>query len=71
MKQSISHLGAPCTSMAIGIKRCPLLKPSIFGDLSNGIKFHICTCWSINGTWSHHLPHKVSNHYIGNKDLIL
>jgi cytochrome c biogenesis protein CcdA len=27
MKQSISHLGAPCTSMAIGIKWCPSWNP--------------------------------------------
>jgi hypothetical protein len=51
-------------------KMVPLLKPSIFANLSNGVKFRNYTCWSINDTWSHYLLHHVSNHHIGNENLV-
>jgi hypothetical protein len=36
-------------------KMVPLMKPSIFADFSNGIRFHVCTRWSTNDTCSHRL----------------
>jgi hypothetical protein len=51
-------------------KVVPLMKPSIFGDISNGTKFCNYTCWSINDTQDHRLPHWVSNHHIGNENLV-
>ncbi len=52
-------------------KMVPLVKPSILGNLNNGIKFCNCICWSSNDTRSHHLQRQISNHHIGNEDLIL
>jgi len=46
------------------------MKPFILADLNNGTKFHNCNCWSTNDTRSH-LSHWVSNHHIGNEDLVL
>jgi len=43
MKRSISCSGVTCISMAIEIKWYPLMKPSIFTNLSNGTKFYNCT----------------------------
>jgi hypothetical protein len=47
------------------------MKPSIFMDLSNGVKFRNCTCWSTNDIQSHCFLHQVSNHHIDNEDLVL
>jgi hypothetical protein len=52
-------------------KVVPLVKPFIFVNLSNGAKFHSYTCWSTNDTQSHHFLCQVSNHHIGNEDLVL
>jgi len=52
-------------------KMVPLLKAFIFVDLSNGVKFRNCTCWSTNDIQSHHLLHQVSKHHISNKDMVL
>ncbi len=52
-------------------KVMPLMKPFIFMDFNNGIKFYNYTCWSTNDTQSHHLLNRVSNHHIDNKDLVL
>jgi hypothetical protein len=52
-------------------KVVPFMKPFIFTDLSNDIKFRNYTYWSTNDTQSHRLPHWVSNHHIGNKNLVL
>jgi hypothetical protein len=47
------------------------MKPFIFADLNDGAKFHNYICWSTNDTWNHYLLCRVSNHHIGNEDLIL
>jgi hypothetical protein len=52
-------------------KMVPFMEPYIFADLSNGVKFRNCTCWSTNDTHSHYLLCWVNNHHTGNKDLIL
>ncbi len=52
-------------------KMVPLMKPIIFMDINNGVKFHSCTYWSTNDIGGHHLPHQVSNHHISNEDLVL
>ncbi len=52
-------------------KVVPFMKPCILADLNNGTKFHIYTCWSTKDTQSHRLSCWVSNHHIGNKDLVL
>jgi hypothetical protein len=52
-------------------KMVPLMKPYIFVDLNNGVKFHSCTYWSTNDTRSHHLPHQVNNHHINNENMVL
>jgi hypothetical protein len=38
-------------------KMVPCMKPFVFPDLSNGVKFRSSTCWSTNDIWSHHLFH--------------
>ncbi len=52
-------------------KLVPLMKPYMLVNISNGVKFCSCTFWLINDTRSHHLSCWVSNHHIGNKDLVL
>jgi hypothetical protein len=52
-------------------KVMPLMKPFIFTDLNNGVKFRNCICWLTNDTWSHSLLCWVSNLHISNEDLIL
>jgi hypothetical protein len=52
-------------------KVASLMKPSIFMDFNNGVKFHNYTGWSTNDTHNHHLPHRITNHHINNKDLVL
>jgi hypothetical protein len=52
-------------------KVVPLMKPFIFMDINNGVKFRSYTYWSINDIRGHHLPHWVSNHHISNEDLVL
>jgi len=53
IKQSISHLGALCTSMAIKIKWRPSWIPLYLWILTMVLKFHNCTCWLTNDTHSH------------------
>ncbi len=52
-------------------KVVPFMKPFILVDLSNGVKFCNCACWSTNDTRSHCLSRQVNNYHIGNEDLIL
>jgi hypothetical protein len=52
-------------------KMVPLMKPYIFTNFNNGVKFRSCTYWSINDTWNHCFSCQVNNHHIGNKNLIL
>jgi hypothetical protein len=52
-------------------KVVPLMKPSIFVDFNNGVKFHNYTYWSINDIWNHCLSRQVSNHHISNENLNL
>ncbi len=47
------------------------MKPFILADLKNDIKFCNYTYWSIDDIQNHHLSHRISNHHIGNKDLVL
>jgi len=47
------------------------MKHSILANFCNGVKFHICICWSTNDIQSHHLLFQVSNHHINNEDLVL
>jgi hypothetical protein len=67
------HIMPRCVMHLYGHQKkvVPLLKPSIFMDLSNGIKFRNCTYWLTNDTWNHYLPYWVSNHHIGNEKLVL
>jgi hypothetical protein len=67
------HITPRCTMRFHGHrnKMVPLMKPFIFVDLSNGVKFHNYTCYSIDDIRSHYLPRQVNNHHINNKDLIL
>jgi len=51
-------------------KVVPFMKPSIFVNFSNGIKFHSCISWLTNDIQSHCLSHWVNNHHIDNKDLV-
>jgi hypothetical protein len=52
-------------------KVMPFMKPFIFANFSNGAKFRNCTCWSTNDIRSHYFPRWISNHHIGNEDLVL
>ncbi len=52
-------------------KVVPLMKPSIFTNLNNGVKFHYCTYWLTNDIRSHYLSCGINNHHIGNKYLVL
>ncbi len=49
------HIMPRCVMHLYGHRKkvVPLLKPFIFMDLSNGIKFRNCTYWLINDTWNH------------------
>jgi hypothetical protein len=47
------------------------MKPFIFMDTNNGVKFRSYTYWSTNDIGGHHLPHRVNNHHISNEDLVL
>jgi len=47
------------------------MMPFILVDFNNGIEFYNYTCWLTNDIQNHCLPHWVSNHHIGNKDLVL
>jgi hypothetical protein len=37
------------------------MKPSIFADLYNGVKFHNYTCWLTNDILNHHLLCQINN----------
>ncbi len=52
-------------------KMVPFMKPSIFVDFNNGVKFCSCICWLTNDIRNHCFSHWVSNHHINNKDLVL
>ncbi len=63
------HIMHGCTMHLHGHqnKVLPLMKLFILVDFNNDVKFHNYTCWSINDTPSHHLPHHVNNHHIATK----
>jgi hypothetical protein len=52
-------------------KMVPLKKPSTFVDLNNGAKFYNYICWLTNGTCNYNLLCQISNHHIGNKNMVL
>jgi hypothetical protein len=47
------------------------MKPSMFANFNNGIKFHNYTYQLINNIWSHRFLRQVGYHHIGNENLIL
>jgi hypothetical protein len=51
-------------------KMVPFMKPSIYRDFNNGIKFRSYTRWSINDIQKYCLSHWVNNHHISNEDLV-
>jgi hypothetical protein len=67
-----THIMPRCTMHLCGHrnKMVPFKKPFIFGNLNSGFNFCICTCWLINDTCNYCLSWWVSNHHIGNKDLV-
>jgi len=70
IKQSISRLGALCTSMAIRIKWCPSWNLLYLWILAVALSSIIALAGQLM-TRNHRLLHRVSNHHIGNEDLVL
>jgi hypothetical protein len=46
------------------------MKPSIFVNLNNGVKFNNYTCWSTKDIHNHRFSCRVNKHHIGNKYLV-
>ncbi len=67
------HITPKCTMHLHGHrnKMVPLMEPFVIVDLSNNAKFHSCIYWWSNDTQKPPFPHRVSNHHIGNEDLVL
>ncbi len=57
------HITPRCTVNFHGHwnKMVPFMKPSIFADLYNGVKFHNYTCWLTNDILNHHLLCQINN----------
>ncbi len=67
------HIMPKCTMHLHGHRNnvVPLMKPSMFANFNNGIKFHNYTYQLINNIWSHRFLRQVGYHHIGNENLIL
>jgi hypothetical protein len=67
------HITLKCAMHPHGYRNkvVPIMKPSILANFNNDTKFQSRTYWSINDICSHHLPCRVNNHHIDNKNLIL
>jgi hypothetical protein len=52
-------------------KMVPFLKPSIFVDLNNGVKFCTCTCLLSNDIRNHCFLYRIRDHHINNENLVV